>query len=132
MRLRPGLALAAWLLCLAPRLTAARLLSCDSLEMRNRALVLVNQLRAEGIPCGSSPSVPAPPLEWSDVAMRAAHLHAVDMATNSRLAHAGSDGRSGGDRLTEAGCFAKRLVIPHHHRHQAAGEPLLEFFQKVL
>lgn len=108
MRLRPTLALAVGLLCLAPRLVAAPLLSCDSLELRDRALSLVNKLRAEGVPCGSSPSVPAPPLQWSEVAMRAAHLHALDMATNSRLAHAGSDGRSGGDRLTEAGFSWRR------------------------
>ena len=63
----------------------------------------LNAIRAEGGRCGNSEFPPAPPLTRSAALDEAARRHAEDMATNSFLAHTGSDGSNPGDRATRAG-----------------------------
>ena len=63
----------------------------------------LNAIRAEGGRCGSTEFPPAPPLVHSAALDEAARRHAEDMASNSFLAHTGSDGSNPGDRATRAG-----------------------------
>lgn len=63
----------------------------------------LNAIRAEGGRCGNIEYPPGPPLARSPALDEAARRHAEDMATNSFLAHTGSDGSSPGDRATHAG-----------------------------
>lgn len=63
----------------------------------------LNAIRAEGGRCGSLEFPSAMPLTRSAALDEAARRHAGDMATNSFLAHTGSDGSNPGDRATQAG-----------------------------
>jgi uncharacterized protein YkwD len=76
---------------------------CGDPSLNDLALARLNALRAAGLACGGTANPPAAPLAWSDTLARAAAGHARDMAERRRMAHAGSDGSTGGDRLQRAG-----------------------------
>jgi uncharacterized protein YkwD len=75
----------------------------DDSALLAKVLVILNSIRAEGGRCGGMDYPPSPPLERSARLDRAAQAHADDMASNSFLAHAGSDGSNPGDRVSGAG-----------------------------
>lgn len=105
-RATPVLALA---LALAAALVPARgafaqtPLPCDPANLPRQALQAINLLRAAPTQCGALSLAAAPPLAWSDLAARAAALHADDMARRDQMGHYGSDGSLAGQRLTQAG-----------------------------
>jgi uncharacterized protein YkwD len=71
--------------------------------IRRRALVLVNQARAQARKCGPTPFGPAPPVVGSALLDQAAQVQATDMATHNFFAHEGSDGSHPSDRITRMG-----------------------------
>jgi uncharacterized protein YkwD len=68
-----------------------------------RVLALVNEARGSARRCGWKRFEAAPPLARSEPLERAAMAHARDMASRSRMQHAGSDGSTPGERATRAG-----------------------------
>ena len=104
--MRPALsrlALLAALASLAVQRPAGAASPCPPVDLPQQALQAVNALRASGARCAGRLMPPAPPLQWSATAARAAAHHAADMAGHGALAHRGSDGSQGGDRLDQAG-----------------------------
>jgi len=77
--------------------------ACHDAALTERALQRLNALRAAGLRCGDEAHAPAPPLVWNARLTDAAALHAQDMAEHQQMAHTGSDGSRGGDRLLRAG-----------------------------
>lgn len=69
----------------------------------DRVVERLNAIRAEGGRCGNLEFPPATPLTRSAALDTAARHHAEDMASNSFLAHTGSDGSNPGERATRAG-----------------------------
>lgn len=64
----------------------------------------MNQQRAAGASCGSEGNFPATtPLRWQPNLVQAALRHSDDMQTGNFFSHTGSDGTSGGQRITAAG-----------------------------
>ena len=63
----------------------------------------LNAIRARGGRCGGAEYPPSPPLARSAALDQAARAHAEDMASNSFLAHTGSDGSNPGERVSRAG-----------------------------
>lgn len=98
-RLAPLAAMAS----LAVQLPAGAASPCPPVDLPQQALQAVNALRANGARCAGRLMPPAPPLLWSATAAQAAAQHAADMAGHGALAHRGSDGSQGGDRLEQAG-----------------------------
>ena len=90
---------------------------CDDAALAQRSLELINRLRAAGAVCGGVAAAPAPALAWSAEVAEVARAHAQAMAQQRRLAHAGSDGRHGGERLRDAGLdwqrWAENLALGH-------------------
>lgn len=76
---------------------------CPPVDLPQQALQAVNALRAAGARCGGRWMPAVPPLLWSALAGQAAADHAADMAGHAALAHRGSDGSQGGERLERAG-----------------------------
>lgn len=99
----PALALLAGMAQLAIPRPAVAATPCPPVDLPQQALQAVNALRASGARCAGRLMAPAPPLLWSAVAARAASSHAADMAGHGALAHRGSDGSQGGDRLDQVG-----------------------------
>ena len=66
-------------------------------------LALVNEARGSARRCGWKRFEAAPPLARSEALDRAAIAHARDMASRSRMEHAGFDGSTPGERATRAG-----------------------------
>ncbi|MEK8049730.1 CAP domain-containing protein [Ideonella sp. DXS22W] len=76
---------------------------CPPVDLPQQALQAVNALRAQGARCAGRWLPEAPALLWSAAAAQAATVHAADMAGQATLAHRGSDGSQGGERLDRAG-----------------------------
>jgi uncharacterized protein YkwD len=83
--------------------------AADASGVGQRVLVLDNEARGEKRRCGRRRFDPAPPLVASAALDAAALAHAEDMASHSRLGHAGSDGSTAGERAARAG-YRWRLV----------------------
>jgi uncharacterized protein YkwD len=66
-------------------------------------IVLVNEVRSEGCNCGDAYYPAVGTLEWNELLINAAQLHANDMGVNDFFSHTGSDGSSAGDRITAQG-----------------------------
>jgi uncharacterized protein YkwD len=90
---------AVWIV-LAEPFTAPTL---DRAHVQERVLALVNAARARPRRCGDQDFGSAAPLRWSAALQRAASRHARDMAERGRLGHAGSDGSSASQRVSQAG-----------------------------
>jgi len=75
----------------------------DATALRHALVARINAARAEARMCGGARMDAAPPLEWSRVLARIARAHALDMARNDFVAHAGSDGRGVDARADRAG-----------------------------
>ena len=83
--------------------TAVAAEACHDAALTERALQRLNAMRAAGLRCGDTDHAPAPPLAWSARLTDAAAVHAQDMAERNQMAHTGSDGSRGGERLMRAG-----------------------------
>ena len=81
----------------------ASLPAANDAGLLDRVLRRLNEIRAEGGPCGTTEYPPARALARSSALDEAARAHAEDMARNSFLAHTGSDGSNPGERATRAG-----------------------------
>lgn len=66
-------------------------------------LVRINQYRASGATCGSTPYPAVAPLPMNANLRAAARGHSQDMATQNYFSHTGLDGRTFNDRITAAG-----------------------------
>ena len=77
----------------------------DSTEASSKAeiLQLINQARKQGRNCGDTFFPSVAPLTWNSQLYQAALGHSEDMANNDYFNHTGLDGRSAGQRITDAG-----------------------------
>lgn len=66
-------------------------------------LKMVNDLRAAGCTCGTTPMPPVGALKWNDVLASSALSHSKDMNATGKLDHNSSDGTSFSARITAAG-----------------------------
>ena len=66
-------------------------------------LGLVNQVRQSGCNCGTTAMPPVAPLAWNDLLAQVALDHSLDMETCNYFAHNNLQGKTPGDRITEAG-----------------------------
>lgn len=78
-------------------------LPTDKEAVTQQVLVLVNQARSASRRCGSQRYAATSPLRLNGVLIKAAQLHADDMARHERMQHAGSDGSSPAQRITRQG-----------------------------
>jgi len=77
---------------------------CPSADAVRREIVEeLNAVRAEPRYCGPKRSGPAKPLQWNRKLFEAAAKHAGEMSRSDRLSHESADGRTAGDRITQAG-----------------------------
>jgi uncharacterized protein YkwD len=93
----------------------------DASAVRARVLTLVNEARGSARRCGWKRFEAAPPLARSEALDRAALDHTRDMASRSRMEHAGSDGSTPAERATRAGYRWRRVG-----ENVAAGQPTPE------
>jgi uncharacterized protein YkwD len=93
----------------------------DAQAVGARVLALVNEARGVARRCGWKRFEAAPPLARSEALDRAAHDHARDMASRSRMEHSGSDGSTPGERATRAGYRWRKVG-----ENVAAGQPTPE------
>jgi uncharacterized protein YkwD len=77
--------------------------------LANRALQLVNEVRARGARCGDRSFGPAPPVKLSGTLARVAFGHAADMARHNYFEHEDLTGRSPADRVRAVG-YQEKLV----------------------
>jgi uncharacterized protein YkwD len=78
-------------------------------NLANRALQLVNQVRARGTHCGDELFGPAPPLTLSGTLSDVASGHANDMAQKNYFEHVDPAGHSPADRVRATG-YQEKLV----------------------
>ncbi len=77
---------------------------CESnTDINTNMLNLVNQARAQERACGNQLYFPAPALQWNQRLVRAARIHAIDMANNDFFDHTGSDDSVAASRIQNAG-----------------------------
>ena len=79
-------------------------LACEAEReaLRERALALINTVRASARSCGGEAFDAAPSLGWDTRLEDAARAHSTDMATHDFFSHTGSDGGSVGQRVDGA------------------------------
>jgi uncharacterized protein YkwD len=68
-----------------------------------RALMLVNNARAQGRTCGTTVFAPAMPLQLNLKLIKAAQAHAEEMARRKYVEHEGKDGSTPASRASKAG-----------------------------
>ena len=77
--------------------------------LADRALALVNEVRARGARCGTRAFSPAPPLALSGTLGTVAYGHAADMAEHHYFEHADLAGQTPADRVRSTG-YREKLV----------------------
>ena len=93
----------------APRPPVKSPTLASSSNLANRALELVNQVRARGTHCGDELFGPAPPLTLSGMLSDVASGHANDMAQKNYFEHVDPAGHSPADRVRATG-YQEKLV----------------------
>ena len=83
--------------------------SAQAPVLANRALQLVNEVRARGARCGERSFGPAPPVKLSETLAAVALGHADDMAKHNYFEHEDLTGRSPADRVRASG-YQEKLV----------------------
>jgi hypothetical protein len=83
--------------------------SAQAPKLANRALQLVNEVRARGARCGERSFAPAPPMRLSDTLGTVAFGHANDMARHNYFEHEDLTGHSPADRVRAVG-YQEKLV----------------------
>jgi hypothetical protein len=83
--------------------------SAQAPKLANRALQLVNEVRARGARCGERSFGPAPPMKLSDTLGTVAFGHANDMARHNYFEHEDLTGHSPADRVRAVG-YREKLV----------------------
>ena len=83
--------------------------SAQAPKLANRALQLVNEVRARGARCGERSFGPAPPVRLSDTLGSVAFGHANDMARHNYFEHEDLTGHSPADRVRAVG-YQEKLV----------------------
>jgi uncharacterized protein YkwD len=93
--------------------TAAGTLSaantCNLPQFQTDVMALVNQARASSRMCGNTAYRAAAPLAWNNKLFNASAGHSADMANNNYFSHTSLDGRTFGQRITNAGYKWSRL-----------------------
>jgi uncharacterized protein YkwD len=78
--------------------------TCGIADFEAQSLAALNQLRRQGRSCGARGDyAAAPALTWHAALAQAAAGHTIDMAQNGYFDHTGLDGRTLGQRVTDAG-----------------------------
>ena len=77
--------------------------TCGLPDFQQQFLNQVNQARANTRMCGTTLYNAAPPLTWNSKLFSAAGAHSTDMAVNNYFSHTSLDGRTVGQRITNAG-----------------------------
>jgi uncharacterized protein YkwD len=95
-----------WLLLASANVVPAR---SRAPMLAERALQLVNEVRARGTLCGERSFGPAPPIRLSGTLATVALGHAVDMAEHNYFEHVDQAGRSPADRVRAVG-YQEKLV----------------------
>ena len=83
--------------------------TCSLPQFQTDVMVLVNQARASSRMCGNTAFPAAAPLAWNNKLFNAAAGHSTDMASNNYFSHTSLDGRTFGQRITNAGYQWSRL-----------------------
>jgi uncharacterized protein YkwD len=83
--------------------------SAQAPKLADRALQLVNDVRAHGARCGERTFGPAPPMRLSDTLGTVAFGHANDMARHNYFEHEDLTGHSPADRVRAVG-YREKLV----------------------
>lgn len=83
--------------------------SAQAPMLANRALQLVNEVRARGARCGDRSFAPAPPVKLSETLAEVAFGHADDMARHNYFEHEDRGGHSPADRVRAVG-YPEKLV----------------------
>lgn len=83
--------------------------SAQAPQQADRALQLVNEVRARGARCGDRSFSPAPPVKLSETLAGVALGHADDMAKHNYFEHEDLTGRSPADRVRAVG-YQEKLV----------------------
>ncbi len=81
----------------------------STIAFEDAVLALVNQHRASGAVCGSTPYPPAPPLAMHSQLRAAARGHSQDMAAQGYFSHTSLDGRTYAQRIRHAGYVASPI-----------------------
>ena len=89
--------------------TATATATATAPMLANRALQLVNEVRARGARCGDHSFGPAPPVKLSGTLAGVAVGHAADMATHNYVEHEDLKGHSPADRVRAVG-YQEKLV----------------------
>ena len=87
----------------APAPAADVLSTCGLSDFSGRLLLRINQLRASGATCGSTPYGPAPAVAWNAKLTQAADGHSQDMAARNYFDHTSVDGRTFDQRISATG-----------------------------
>jgi uncharacterized protein YkwD len=77
--------------------------SCDLPDFKQEMMHRINQVRAAGRVCGGTVRAAVAAVSWNAKLLTAASRHSTDMADKNFFSHSGSDGSSGGQRITNAG-----------------------------
>lgn len=77
--------------------------TCGLPDFQKQVMERVNQARAMARSCGTTAYPAAAPLSWNDKLFAAAAGHAEDMARQQYFSHTSLDGRTLGERVSEAG-----------------------------
>jgi uncharacterized protein YkwD len=93
----------------APVPTPPRQPASPTAALADRALALVNEVRARGARCGARAFSPAPPLTLSGTLASVAYGHASDMAEHHYFEHADRAGQTPADRVRATG-YREKLV----------------------
>jgi uncharacterized protein YkwD len=72
-------------------------------QFEDEVLVLVNQRRAAGATCGTTPYPAVPAVAFNEKLREAARCHSLDMATQDYFSHTGLDGSNPGARIAATG-----------------------------
>jgi uncharacterized protein YkwD len=77
--------------------------TCGLPNFQQEVMHYVNQARAGSRTCGTTLYNATTPLKWNDKLFAAAAGHSTDMATYNYFSHTSRDGRTPGQRITNAG-----------------------------
>lgn len=77
--------------------------TCNQTDFQRTITNLINQARASNQMCGTTSYPAVAPLAWNTKLFNAAAGHSADMASQNYFSHTSLDGRTPGQRMTNAG-----------------------------
>jgi uncharacterized protein YkwD len=95
--------------------------TCGIADFQQQFLNKVNAARANTRMCGTTLYNAAPPLVWNSKLFSAAAGHSTDMAVQNYFSHTSLDGRTVGQRITNAG-----YIWSTYGENIAVGQPTID------